>query len=84
MQNLSLKSRQSSITSEKPGYSFGKFWRAPTTIEFNIFCWNFAHLSFLPVSTKGCSWFFILSRFRVIDKPGLCESVETKSFCFGK
>ena len=29
-----------------------KFWRAPTTIEFNIFWWNFAHVSYLPTSTN--------------------------------
>ena len=58
MQNPSLKFRQSSITSKKPGYFSAKFWQALTTIEFNIFCWNFAHLSNLPASTKGCSGFF--------------------------
>ena len=29
-----------------------KLWRAPTTIEFNIFCWNSAHVSYWPVSTN--------------------------------
>ena len=58
MQNSSLKFRQSFITYKKPGYFSGKFWQAPTTVDFNIFCWNFAHLSYLPVSTKGCSGFF--------------------------
>ena len=60
MQNLSLKFRQSSVTSEKPGYFSGKFWWASTTIEFDILSWNFAHLSYLPMSTKGCSGFFYL------------------------
>ena len=37
-----------------------KNWkRAPTTIKFNIFCWNFAHVSYLTMSTKECSWFFL-------------------------
>ena len=36
-----------------------KLWRAPTTIEFNIFYWIFAHFSYLTVSTKGCSRFFL-------------------------
>ena len=40
-----------------------KLWRAPTTLEFDIFCWNFAPVSHLPVSTKGCLWFFILFYF---------------------
>ena len=35
-----------------------KLWRTTTTLEFNFFCWNFAHLSYLPMSTKGCSGFF--------------------------
>ena len=30
-----------------------------TTINFNIFCWNFARVSFLPLSTKECSGFFL-------------------------
>ena len=36
-----------------------KIWRAPATIDFNIFCWNFAHVSYLPMSTKGCSRLFL-------------------------
>ena len=28
-------------------------WRAPTTLQFNIFCWNFGYISYLPMSTKG-------------------------------
>ena len=34
-----------------------KFWQTPTTIEFNIFCWNFAHVSYLSISRKACSGF---------------------------
>ena len=46
-----------------------KFWRAPTTIEFNIFCWTFAHVSYLRMSTKGYpGFFFILFRSWVICK----------------
>ena len=33
--------------------------RAPTTKKFIIFCWNFAHVSHLSMSTKGCSGFFL-------------------------
>ena len=36
-----------------------KLLRAPTTIEFNIFCWNFAQVSYLPMSTKQCSRFVL-------------------------
>ena len=33
-------------------------WRAPTTLEFNLFYWNFAHV-YLPMSIKWCSGFFL-------------------------
>ena len=36
-----------------------KLWRALTTIEFNVFCLNFAHVSYLPISTNRCSGFFL-------------------------
>ena len=36
-----------------------KLWRAPTTLQFNIFCSNFTHVSYLPVSTKACAGFFL-------------------------
>ena len=36
-----------------------KLWRAPTILQFNISCWNFAHVSCLPLSKKGCVWFFL-------------------------
>ena len=46
-----------------------KLWRALTTLEFNIFCWNFAHVSYLPVSTKESFWyFFVLFRSWVTSK----------------
>ena len=61
-----------------------KLWRVPITVDFNNFCWNFVHISCLPLSTKGCSGFFkILFRNWVIcqnkkdvvfthsQKPGL-------------
>ena len=52
-----------------------------TTIKFNIFCWNFAHVFVLRISTKWCvRIFFILFRSWVIDKPGFCEWVETSYF----
>ena len=35
-----------------------KLWRAPTILQFNIFCWNLAHVFYLPMSTKGCVGFF--------------------------
>ena len=36
-----------------------KLWRAPTLIKFNILCWNFAHVSYLTISTKGYSGSFL-------------------------
>ena len=36
-----------------------KLWPAPTTIEFNIFCWNFARIFCLKTSTAVCSGFFL-------------------------
>ena len=61
MQNSLLKFRQSFIIFEKYGYLTGKLkiLTAPSKyLEGNIFCWNFAHLSYLPVSTKGCWGYF--------------------------
>ena len=31
-----------------------KLWWAPTVLQFNIFCGNFAHIFYLPMSTKVC------------------------------
>ena len=30
-----------------------KLWLAPTTVEFNILCWYFAHVSVIRIFTKG-------------------------------
>ena len=58
-----------------------KLWRAPTTTEFYIFYWNFAHVSYLTVSTNACSgFFFILFRSWVVNKNVKDECVETKPF----
>ena len=48
-------------------------WWAPTTTDFNNFSWNFAHVSYLPMPTKGCSGLFILFRTWVI-----CTVTETR------
>ena len=61
MQSLMQKFRQSSLLFSRNQLFCLKNWklsRAPTTIEFNIFCWNFPELSYLPMSTKECSGFF--------------------------
>ena len=60
---------------------YWKLWRAPTTTKFNIFFWNFAHVSYLTMFSKEClGFFFILFRSGVINKNVKHESVETRSF----
>ena len=69
MQNF----RQSPIVFEKPG-SLSEKLKTLTS-------WNLGHISYLPMSTKGCSGFFLVSfRFWVIKKTGFCDYVETRSF----
>ena len=60
MQNPMEKFRQSSIIFKKLGFlsENWKLWRAPTTVDFNILCWNFAHVPFSSTSTKECVGFF--------------------------
>ena len=36
-----------------------KLWQASTVLQFNIFCWNFAHLFYLLLSKKRCVGFFL-------------------------
>ena len=58
------------------------FWRASTATKFSIFCWNFARVSYLTMSTKGCSGFFcFVNKF---NKNLKNECVETRSFLFLK
>ena len=61
MQNLILKLRQGSIISKESDFLYEKLklWLAPSTKEFNIVFWNFAHVFYLPMSKKGCSGFFL-------------------------
>ena len=55
-------------------------WRGPTTIEFNIFCWNFAHVFYLVMSTKACvgflKFYLDLDLFAKLKK----DLVSTHSF----
>ena len=57
-----------------------KLRRAPTALEFNIFCWNFAHVFYLVMPTKVCVGFFFLFRSWVINKSVKNKCVETRSF----
>ena len=72
MQNIIQKFRQSSIVFEKPGILPENF---KTILQFNIFCLNFAHIFYLPMSTKECVGFFISFRSRVI-----CKDFKRPSF----
>ena len=61
LQNPIVKFRQISFISEKPGFfpEKSKTLTSPATIELKNFCWNFAHVSVLPMSTKRCSGLFL-------------------------
>ena len=78
MQNAIQKFRQSSIVFEKPGI-LSENLKTPTILQFNIFCWNFAHVFYLPMSTKVCGIFLFyldLELFAKIKK----DLVSTHSF----
>ena len=77
MQNPTQKFIQNSIVFGKPGTLSEEFkiWRAPTAIDFNNFYCNFTHIFYLPISTRGCSGFFILFRTWVI-----CQNQKISSF----
>ena len=57
MQNAIQKFRQSSIVFEKTGI-LSENLKTPTILQFNIFCWNFAHVFYIPLSKRGCVGFF--------------------------
>ena len=60
MQNPVQKLRQSFIVFEKSGI-LSENLKTLTSSNYptvNIFCWNFAHVSYLPMSTKGYVGFF--------------------------
>ena len=82
MQNATQKFRQSSLFSRNQVFclKIWKLWQAPTILQFNIFCWNFTHVSDLSMSTKGCGIFLFqldLELFAKIRK----DLVSTQS-CF--
>ena len=82
MQNPIQKFRQSSIVFKKPGIlsEHLKTLTSSNTLQFNIFCWNFAHVSYLPMSTKAYVRFFLfhldLELFEKVKK----EVASTHSF----
>ena len=72
MQNTIKKFRQGSIAFEKPGILPENLKTitilAPTILEFNILCWNFAHVLLANVHKIVCGGFFILFRSWFICK----------------
>ena len=76
MQNSIQKFRQSSIVSRNQ-VSYLKNWKfsqAPTTIDFNNFCWNFAHVPYWPLSTKWWVEFFLFC----LELAGFYSLTETR------
>ena len=61
MQNAIQKFRQSSIVFEKPGIMSEnlKTLTSSNYLTVQHFLLNFAHVSYLPMSTKGCAGFFL-------------------------
>ena len=62
MPNTIQKFRPSSIVFAKPGI-LSENLKTLTSSNYSTvqyFCWNFAHIFYLPLSTKGCVGFFIL------------------------
>ena len=58
MQNSILKFRQSSIVFEKPGILSENLKTLTSSNYPTVFCWNFAHVFYIPLSKKGCVEFF--------------------------
>ena len=66
-----------------------KLWRAPTVIEFNIFCWRFAHmLPMKTIFTKRCMGLFLFCLYlesltcKNQKRPGFYKLTKTRSFTF--
>ena len=55
-------------------------WRVPTTIGFNIFCWNLTHIFYLPMSTKECSVYFLFCLDLELFAKSKKDLVSTHSF----
>ena len=81
MQNPAEQIRQGSTVFEKPGILSEKFDELQL---LNNFCWNFAHVSYLPMCSKGCSKFVSfcldLELFAKIKGPGFYTLTDTRFF----
>ena len=81
MQNPTSKFRRSSIILEKPGYLYEQL---KTTVESNIFGWNFTDVFYVTLSTKEClgfSFFYLDLDLLIKCKYLVSISVE-KPFLF--
>ena len=76
MQNPMQKFRQNCIVFEESGFLSKKLKTLAISnysrVELNIFCWNCAHVSHLPMSKKKCSdlfyFVYILSCWQKLKK----------------
>ena len=59
MQNTIQKFRQSSVVFKKLGI-LSENLETLTTSNYPAFCWNFVHVFYLRMSTKGCVGLFYL------------------------
>ena len=82
MQNPTSKFRRSSIILEKPGYLYEQLI---TTVESNIFGWDFTDVFYVTLSTKEClgfSFFYLdLDLLIKCKKPGVYQCGETVFVC---
>ena len=78
MQNPAEQIRQGSTVFEKPGILSEKIDELQL---LNNFCWNFAHVSYLPMCSKGCSKFVSfcldLELFAKTKRPDFYTTTET-------
>ena len=83
MQSPIQKFRQNSIVFEKPGIlseTFKTFYELLLPYISMVFCWNFAYVSYLPMSTKACVGFFLFCLDLELFAKILLNLVSTKLF----
>ena len=81
MKSFIQKSRQSSVIFKKPDILFENLrtFMSSNYPTVNIFCWNFAHVSYLSTSS---AWdFFILFKSWFIFKNQKRSGFKTLAFC---
>ena len=82
MRNPIQKFRQSSIVFEKPGFLSDnlKNWTISNYTTVQYFCGNFAHVSYLPMSIKGCSGSFLFCLYLELFANTKKDLVSTNLF----